>query len=290
MFPRDNKRYTVRPIQSADDEVLRNFFNSPINIHQHLDWHNAMERIMFRPFWLAEKNNSMIAAFCSPLIQNKLSWIQLFAVKKLLSTTRLWQSLFNEFLTYCAEKQALIPIYSLAYYPWYLRLLENSHFFPLTSIVTLENEGLYAGSRAHLPTQYHIEPITYLNYPLIHELDSLAFDLPWQMTATALHKAFRSSIYATLIFDEEKPIGYQITTEGDQSLHLARIAVDPAYQNKSIGTGLIVDLFKFMDQAHYHNISVNTQNNNQASLALYHKMGFFKTGNQIPVMVYNMKD
>lgn len=290
MTPRDNRTYAVRPIQPDDDEALRKFFNSPINLHQHLDWHNALERLAFRPFWLTEKNNSIIAAFCSPIIQNKISWIQLFAVKKLLSTTRLWQNLFNEFLTYCAQNRSLVTIYSLAYYAWYLRLLESSNFLPLTSIVTLENDGMYSPNRSSLSSNYRIEPITYLNYPLAYDLDCLSFDLPWQMTSAALHKAFRSSIYATLIFDDDKPVGYQITTEGDQSLHLARIAVDPAYQNKGIGTHLINNLFNFMKQARYHNISVNTQSNNQASLALYRKMGFFKTGNQIPVMVYNMED
>jgi len=57
-------------------------------------------------------------------------------------------------------------------------------------------------------------------------------------------------------------------------------------QRKHLGYALVQDL-----QAHYKRLgtgmlTVNTQNNNHASLALYRKMGFFQTGESFPVFIY----
>jgi [ribosomal protein S18]-alanine N-acetyltransferase len=290
MSAQENRPFLVRHIRPSDVEFLHLFLNSSIHLHQHLDWHTPLDRLSFRPFLLAEKNEKIIAAFCSPIIEEKVSWIQLFAAKKMLSLSKVWQALFEEYIHFCIKKKMYIQILTLAYYPWFSRLLENSGFVSNNAIVTLENDGLYPSMLRYPTPGYHLEPITIKNFHLVHELDLLAFDLPWQMTVSALKKAYRSSIYATLILDDNKVIGYQITTEGDQSLHLARIAVHPAYRNQGIGTYLTFDLLNFMKRANFHNLSVNTQRDNETSLALYQKMGFYKTGNDIPVMVYNMKD
>jgi ribosomal protein S18 acetylase RimI-like enzyme len=285
---RETQQYTIRHIQPDDFPTMRAFFNSPIHLHQHLDWHTPNERLHFTPFWIAERNHSILGAFCSPIIKHQISWIQLFAIKKMISQPKAWQSLYNAFVEYCHENEKSIQVFSLAYYPWYVKLLENAGFQPAYSIVTLENEGIYLPDFRFTTNDYALVPMTLENFPLVHQLDILAFDLPWQMTDAALLKAFRSSIYATMVTHDDQIIGYQITTEGDNTLHLARIAVHPQFQNQGIAGYLIHDLVLFMKRFHFKCLSVNTQSNNHASLALYRKMGFFKTGSSIPVMVQSV--
>ncbi len=282
---REAQQYTIRLLQPNDFSAMRIFFNSSIHLHQHLDWHSPNERLHFTPFWLAERNNSIIGAFCSPILNHQISWIQLFAIKKMISQSKAWHGLFEAFEKFCKETESEIQVFTLAYYPWYLKLLENSGFQPAYSIVTLENEGIYLPDFRFNTSDYSLQHITLENFPQVHQLDALAFDLPWQMTDAALLKAFRSSIYATMITRHNHIVGYQITTEGDNTLHLARIAVHPDFQNQGIAGYLIHDLVLFMKRFHFKCLSVNTQSNNHASLALYRKMGFYKTGSSIPVMV-----
>jgi ribosomal protein S18 acetylase RimI-like enzyme len=282
---RETHQYSIRCIQPDDFPPIRAFFNSSIHLHQHLDWHTPNERLHFSPFWIAERNNSIMGAFCSPIIEHQISWIQLFAIKKMISQPKTWQSLYGTFVDYCQETEKNIQVFSLAYFPWYLKLLENEGFQPSYSIVTLENEGIYLPDFRFNTNCYELQHITLEKFPLVHRLDALAFNLPWQMTDAALMKAFRSSIYATMITQNDQIIGYQITTEGDGTLHLARIAVHPQFQNQGIAGYLLHDLVLFMKRFHFKCLSVNTQSNNHASLALYRKMGFYKTGSSIPVMV-----
>lgn len=285
---RETQQYTIRFIQPDDIPTMRAFFNSSIHLHQHLDWHTPNERLHFSPFWIAERNQSILGAFCSPIIEHQISWIQLFAIKKMISQPKAWQSLYGAYVEYCHQNEKNIQVFSLAYYPWYHKLLENTGFQPAYSIVTLENEGIYLPDFRFNTNDFALVPITLENYPRIHHLDVLAFDLPWQMTDAALLKAFRSSIYATMVTRNDQIIGYQITTESDSTLHLARVAVHPEFQNQGIAGYLIHDLVLFMKRFHFKGLSVNTQSNNHASLALYRKMGFYKTGSSIPVMVQSV--
>ena len=64
---------------------------------------------------------------------------------------------------------------------------------------------------------------------------------------------------------------------------LARLAVHPAAQGKGAGRALLSDLFRYITYAGLSRLSVNTQSDNQASLSLYQRMGFVRTGEEYPV-------
>ena len=68
----------------------------------------------------------------------------------------------------------------------------------------------------------------------------------------------------------------------------ARLAVEPRLQNQHIGSALIRDLFLYSLENDIHEVTVNTQSDNQASLALYTKLGFSITGEKYPVFTYHL--
>lgn len=285
---RTNQIFSIRKSMPDDREDMLAFFNIPVHVHQHLDWQTISDRINGQAFLLAEKNKKMIAMLSIPVHNPEVAWVELFSAQKMVSLARIWEELFEGFIQLNRTKSSVLKIFSLTYYPWYQKLLEDSGFYPAYSIVTLETDGVYLPSIHPLPTNLSMKFMSITNFDLVHDLDTLAFDLPWQMSKIALKKAFRTSIYATVVMDEGKAVGYQIATEGESNLHLARIAVHPKYQNLGIGGFLIHDLLSYMKRFHFRSLSVNTQSNNEASLALYRKMGFYKTGNDIPIMVYNL--
>ena len=285
---RKNQIYTIRKSMPDDREDMLAFFNLPVHIHQHLDWQTIADRVNAMDFLLAEKNNNLTAMLSIPVHNPEIAWIELFSARKMISLARSWKELFEMFIENTKSTSPELKIFSLSYYPWYQKLLEESSFYPAYAIVTLETDGIYIPNVRPLPSNLQMKFMSVSNFDIVHDLDIIAFDLPWQMTKNALKKAFRSSVYATVILDNDKAIGYQIATEGESNIHLARIAVHPKYQNSGIGGFLIHDLLSYMKRFHFRSVSVNTQSNNEASLALYRKMGFFKTGNNIPIMVYNL--
>ena len=83
-------------------------------------------------------------------------------------------------------------------------------------------------------------------------------------------------------------IGYQISTGGGQRAHLARLAVHPAVQGQGAGRALLNDLFVQLIYMGISRLSVNTQSDNQASLSLYQRTGFVRTGEQYPVYTFDI--
>lgn len=48
------------------------------------------------------------------------------------------------------------------------------------------------------------------------------------------------------------------------------------------------DLFRYITYAGISRLSVNTQSDNQASLSLYQRMGFMRTGEEYPVYTFDI--
>jgi ribosomal protein S18 acetylase RimI-like enzyme len=81
-------------------------------------------------------------------------------------------------------------------------------------------------------------------------------------------------------------IGYQLSTQNPLGAHLARLAVRPEAQGRGVGFALVSHLIESLGAGQLNRLSVNTQADNTASLALYKKLGFVLTGERFPVLAY----
>jgi ribosomal protein S18 acetylase RimI-like enzyme len=66
------------------------------------------------------------------------------------------------------------------------------------------------------------------------------------------------------------------------------LAVRPDAQGRGLGTALVGDLIDRILNSGGSRLTVNTQADNAASLALYHKLGFRLTGEQFLVYTYQV--
>jgi ribosomal protein S18 acetylase RimI-like enzyme len=119
--------------------------------------------------------------------------------------------------------------------------------------------------------------------PTVAELDAHAFLPLWQNPLDALERALPQATVATVIEDERGLVGYQISTANPFGAHLARLAVRPDAQRKGLGSLIVTDLIQRLEHKGIARLTVNTQSDNYASLALYRKMGFVLTGEKFPV-------
>jgi ribosomal protein S18 acetylase RimI-like enzyme len=78
-------------------------------------------------------------------------------------------------------------------------------------------------------------------------------------------------------------VGYQMSTLNPMGGHLARLAVKPEFQGKGVGYGLVSDMLRQFQRKGALRVTVNTQQDNSASLYLYEKSGFRKTNEIYPV-------
>jgi ribosomal protein S18 acetylase RimI-like enzyme len=122
--------------------------------------------------------------------------------------------------------------------------------------------------------------------PAVAQVDLAAFGQFWHNTESALQSARLQCAIATVAEDDSGVIGYQLSTKNPLGAHLARLGVKPEAQGRGVGSVLVSHLIQSLGISRLDRLSVNTQEDNAASLALYKKIGFVRTGEHFPVFVY----
>ena len=110
------------------------------------------------------------------------------------------------------------------------------------------------------------------------EIDRLAFSPHWRMTPNDFQQALRIAAVATVALRQGEVVAYQFSTRQDEAGHLARLAVDPAYQRRGIASLLVHRLLGELRRLRVESLTVNTQASNHPSQHLYQRFGFFRNG------------
>jgi ribosomal-protein-alanine N-acetyltransferase len=132
----------------------------------------------------------------------------------------------------------------------------------------------------------NIRPMKLNDLPVIEKVDQEAFDALWQNSPSSLEIAFRQAAIATVVEHDQQVVGYQISTATQLGGHLARLAILPGFQGKGYGTLLLNHLLIHFERRGALQVTVNTQEDNYASLSLYRRAGFNPTGESFPVYQY----
>ncbi len=171
---------------------------------------------------------------------------------------------------------------------WLDALLANSGFQLADHIVLLERtEPTRPGVR--IPAGINLRSMQKEDLPQVAEVDAAAFEPLWRNSLEALSKAYELAAYATVVENETGLVGYQLSTGGEFGMHLARLAVRPQVQGGGLGAALVSDLLAHAPETTAGRLTVNTQADNAASLALYHRLGFRRTGERYPVYTFEIR-
>lgn len=272
--------------QEDDLEDLSTFLSFEYFVHRHLDWRTSLDWLGRQPFWIAKANDEIIACFCAVPEFEQVAWIRLFACSALYSKNLLWQEFFQRSLKQLSSQVKLIA--ALGTENWFINLMEYANFEISQRIIVFEWEPQLVED-IPLPPGYVLRNFDHQDIEQVHSLDKLCFSPLWQMSQEAMGLALDQSGYATLIETNHQIIAYQITTESLSSAHLARIAVHPNHQGKKLGKCILHNLLSTYAVQGIRRITVNTQNDNLKSQALYRQSGFVLTEEQYPVYTYFLK-
>ena len=275
---------SLRGARKADRLRLRSLIQFESYVHRHMDWRQPLDWLGHSPYLVAEKNDRVIAALTCPPDPPEAAWVRCFVTVASLSPKRAWNLLWPKAQDQLAQFPN-IHIASMAFQNWYRKLLEDSRFIHIHNVVLLSWES----SQNSLPQpklQGRIRNITEDDFPAIQAIDSMAFDPIWRNSLPLLKLAFHQSVIATAAEDASGILGYQISTSSPSGGHLARLAVHPKAHGKGIGYALVYDALEKFNQLGAPRVTVNTQNNNLASLSLYKKANFERTDQVYPVYQY----
>jgi ribosomal protein S18 acetylase RimI-like enzyme len=271
----------VRPATQEDRQRVASLVHFESHIHRHLDWKSALDWLGDQPYLLVERNRQLVGALACPPDPPGIAWIRIFAVADTLSPSFAWQLLWP------AARKALVDLdtnllAAIPIQPWMRKLLNANGFTHTHGVVLLAWEGeLPPPRRPH--EKVKIRTMTRDDLPMVAEIDAQSFGHLWRNSRASLEVAYQQSVVATVAEAPRGVVGYQISTQSPLGGHLARLAVHPEEQSKGIGYALVREMQAAFIQRGVHQVTVNTQHDNDPSLALYLKTGFQPTGEEYPV-------
>ncbi len=276
---------TLRKANEGDQRAISTLITFEYYVHRHLDWRTPTDWLGSQPFWLLERSQRLLAALACPPDPPEIAWVRFFASSTAVDLREAWQMLFEQAHESLPAEYAY-PMAGLALQDWFAQLLIETGFRHRQNIVVLQwNER--KPPKQDSSTAVKLRPLLPADLPAVQVVDELAFERLWQMSVDTLTRSYNQAAYATVAEIGGKIVGYQISTQSSYSAHLARLAVDPTLQQRGIGAQLVRDLQAHFSRNRSRLITVNTQSDNHASLALYKKLGFDLSGEQFPVFVLN---
>ncbi|GAB4501553.1 MAG: hypothetical protein Fur0035_10950 [Anaerolineales bacterium] len=274
----------LRPARPDDQTRLADLIRLGTHLHRHLDWRPPLEWLGAPEYWLLERDQVLTAALACPPDPASVAWLRLFVHDQRVSLRESWLSLWS------AARQALsapLTVAAIGLEPWLGEILQESQFQLSERVVFLEYDN-FAARRDVPPPGITLRPMNFQDLPAVAALDAAAFAPLWRNSLASLQRAFRLAGIASLALRGEEIVGYQISTRGAASVHLARLAVSPVAQRSGVGAALVRDLFAQAQRFDLYQVTVNTQASNLHSLALYQKLGFERTGESYPVYTYQI--
>ncbi len=276
----------IRSATPQDSRQLARLLGGNAFIQRHLGWESPLAWLGKDPFYILEAEKEILAALACPPDEDGICWLRLFASRAGFPPGEAWEKLWGQTRDWIQLHQPGLLVNSLVVKPEMTRLLSRAGFQEVSRVVVLvwtSETACWPVNRGNLSVRrMEIEDLA-----AVYQIDKGAFSLIWRHSFSQLQAAFQESFYATVVDMNGTPAAYQISTVNPQGGHLARLAVDPAYQKRGLATCLLEDLLKKMEDSGFVEVTVNTQSENQTSLELYQKFGFQRLKETYPVYQFD---
>lgn len=268
---------TYRRARPGDWAVISDLADHAQRVHTHLDWQPVNEWLGRQPFLLAMDGEAVVGALACPPDPPHVGWIRLLAVADSLPVGDVLRALWPPARA-DLEHQGARASAALAIEAWVSAPLEAQGFRKVNEVIVLRRRRGPTPDVWGGPIAGRLRRARDRDLAAIEAVDRLAFEPLWQISAQALRAALTQAYYATVVERDDRILGYQISTAGRGAGHLARLAVAPAAQGEGLGSVLVRDALRFFERRGAAEVTVNTQQDNSASLAVYRRFGFSPTG------------
>jgi len=275
----------LRPALPSDHTAIANLMYFEPHVHRHLDWRGPLEWLGVPEYWVIEQGDVISAALACPPDPEGVAWLRLFAHSSTISGIDAWDMLWQNAVKNLRRHNLLVG--AIVVSGEFSSLLMGSGFSNSQQIIVLEHSGAEF-QQISSPSNLTLSAMTDQDLPAVAEVDNSGFAPLWRNSQQALRAGFNQAGFATVAHLNGEIVGYQISTRNAFGVHLARLAVLPRLQGRGIGYMLVQGLLIQCQHAGLHRVTVNTQNDNRVSLALYKKIGFTVTGERYDVFTYQL--
>jgi ribosomal-protein-alanine N-acetyltransferase len=165
---------------------------------------------------------------------------------------------------------------------WLIDELWQRDFHTQEWIVGLERCGVDPPPPPEMPAQ--LTGVGPDDLQTLITLDRVAFDQIWHKSTTNFDEALTRGDSLVAAKLQGQIVGYEWCEVHSQHAHLTRLAVHPDFQGRGIGGQLLYQAITEALQRGANRITLNTQESNYRSIALYQRFGFVMTKQRMPVL------
>ncbi len=248
-------------------------------IYQHPDWLSPQERLKGPLTYALTEAEDFLAMLCTAREDPSVGWIRFFTCVRDGKHKAYFHRLLSDSIS---EQQASgsLALYCTATSDWITNMLMDEGFSLDTQVITLGKLIL----RAALPqSSLLIRDMEPADLAEVLKLDHLAFSPEWRLDLASLDHTFSHSAIATVGIQSNQMVAYCMTNAFFGSGHLNRLAVHPARWGQKLGELMLEDLDNRCIERGINQLTVNTQSNNERSIALYQRTGFKVSGEAMSI-------
>lgn len=159
---------------------------------------------------------------------------------------------------------------------WITSELRGAGFQKINQVVTLRWMGSYRPDNG--PSDLTVRAAEDSDIDAILAVDQAAFTPLWWYDRDVLRRALSLAYCFDVAYRGDDCVGYQLSTLRNKRGHIVRLATHPRWQKKGIAGRLLGTAIRTLEDAGAASVTVNTQQNNQVSLHLYHRYAFQRIG------------
>ncbi|MCA0458676.1 MAG: GNAT family N-acetyltransferase [Chloroflexi bacterium] len=272
---------TVTSYQRRHLQPIRDLLFHNIHVHSHLDWVDSDQWLDSGDTitYLAWQRGRLVGVLGLSAPLNNSTWIRIAGVSDFMSPQDvlpvLWETIIPILKTMGVKIVGLLGISQ-----WMTHYAPSLGFRYGEEIITLARADEPLPPALANPPRIRVAELRDISQ--IAAVDQAAFTPPWQMSFHDLRQAYRIASSCTIAVENDRILGFQISTFFFDGAHLARLAVHPSSQGRGVGGALLRDLLERYNRRGIESMTVNTQSSNHQSRNLYERFGFQPNGYDLP--------
>jgi GNAT superfamily N-acetyltransferase len=265
-------QYQIRTARNDDWLEIERLLDSAPRNYLALEWWTLQEWLGSPTFLLISDRNKRSAGLMLTVAGNSpIAWLRAISVDSdayllplLQASSEAVQTLGGVGLAYLGDQG------------WIQSKLRQADFKRVNRVVTLRHIGSW---RMHEgPSGLQVREVTPADIDLILAADHAAFSPMWWYSHKILSRAVSLASSFDIALLDDECVGYQLCTLRNARGHIVRLAVHPNWQRLGIGARLLSEAIRSLHEAGAQRVTVNTQEDNYASLELYRRFAFEPVG------------
>ncbi len=276
-----NPETITRPVLARDAQMMLRLLEESWRVHLRLSWHNMEQKLKHIPGVLAEDRVGLRGFMLLELQPPESAVIIAAGLRDTWGVRPFLEMLLPETEQIVRRQQVTALVY-LGYEEWLIESLPQYGFEARDWILTFEWQN--SDFPPSVPALARIRTAHRNDLPVLLSLDAVAFDHLWRKSAAHFGEALAYANSFSVAEVDGQIVGYEWCDIHQQRAHLTRLAVHPAYQGRGIGGQLLQQAVVDVLSQGVTSITLNTQETNHRSRALYNRFGFVDTRQRVPVL------